>query len=59
MGPDEASWAVNELIKPKATIPTHAHEVSTKGGKVKPGSKADNFMKPCNSASIVQFVFSC
>jgi len=45
MGPEEASWAVNELIKPKAAIPTHANEVSTKGGKVRPGSKAEKFMK--------------
>jgi L-ascorbate metabolism protein UlaG (beta-lactamase superfamily) len=45
MGPEEASWAVNELIKPKAVIPTHANEVSTKGGNVRPGSKAEKFMK--------------
>ncbi len=45
MGPEEAAWAVNELIKPKAVIPTHANEVSTEGGKVKPGSKAEKFMK--------------
>lgn len=45
MGPEEAAWAVNELIKPKAVIPTHANEVSTKGGKVKPGSKAEKFTK--------------
>ncbi len=45
MGPEEAAWAVNELIKPKAVIPTHANEESTKGGKAKPGSKAEKFMK--------------
>ena len=45
MGPEEAAWAVNELIKPKSVIPTHANEVSTEGGKVKPGSKAEKFMK--------------
>jgi len=45
MGPEEAAWAVNELIKPKAVIPTHANEESTKGGKVKPGSKTEKFMK--------------
>ena len=45
MGPEEAAWAVNELIKPKAVIPTHANEVSTEGGKVKSGSKAEKFMK--------------
>jgi len=45
MGPEEAAWAVNELIKPKAVIPTHANEESTKGGKARPGSRAEKFMK--------------
>lgn len=45
MGPEEAAWAVNELIRPKATIPSHANEESTRGGKVIPGSKADTFKK--------------
>ena len=45
MGPEEAAWAVNELIRPKAVIPTHANEEATKGGKVKPGSKTAKFMK--------------
>jgi L-ascorbate metabolism protein UlaG (beta-lactamase superfamily) len=45
MGPEEAAWAVNELIKPKAVIPTHANEESTKGGKARPGSKAEKFMQ--------------
>lgn len=45
MGPEEAAWAVNELIKPKTAIPTHANEESTKDGKPIPGSKADKFLK--------------
>jgi len=45
MGPEEAAWAVDELIKPKAVIPTHANEESTKGGKANPGSKAEKFMR--------------
>ncbi len=45
MGPEEAAWAVNELIKPKAAIPTHANEAATKGGKVQPKSKTAKFMK--------------
>ncbi|MCZ6625625.1 MAG: MBL fold metallo-hydrolase [Deltaproteobacteria bacterium] len=44
MGPEEAAWAINELIKPKAAIPTHANE-ATKGGKVQPKSKTAKFMK--------------
>ncbi len=45
MGPEEAAWAINELIKPKAAIPTHVQEAATKGGKVKPKSKTAKFMK--------------
>jgi len=45
MGPEEAAWAINELIKPKAVIPTHANEAATKGGKLKPKSKTARFMK--------------
>ena len=43
MGPEEAAWAVNELIKPKAVIPTHANEAATKGGKLDPKSKTAKF----------------
>lgn len=45
MGPEEAAWAVNELIKPNAAIPTHANEESTKGGRPVPGSKVEKFLK--------------
>ncbi len=45
MGPEEAAWAVNELIKPKAAMPTHSNEGATKGGKVIPGTKTDKFLK--------------
>jgi len=44
MGPEEAAWAINELIRPKAAIPTHANE-ATKGGMVQPKSKTAKFMK--------------
>ena len=43
---------VNELIKPKAVIPTHANEEATKGGKVKPGSKTAKFMKLVNGIPV-------
>ncbi len=45
MGPEEAAWAINELIKPKAAIPTHVQEAATKGGKAKPNGKRAKFMK--------------
>ncbi len=43
MGPEEAAWAINKLIKPKAVIPSHANEEATLGGKLKPGSKTETF----------------
>jgi L-ascorbate metabolism protein UlaG (beta-lactamase superfamily) len=44
MGPEEAAWAVNELIKPKTTMPTHANEASTKDGKPIANSKVAKFI---------------
>ena len=44
-GPAEASYVINELVKPASVIASHANEVGTKGGKVVPGSKTDRFMK--------------
>jgi L-ascorbate metabolism protein UlaG (beta-lactamase superfamily) len=52
MGPEEAAWAVNELIKPKAVIPTHANEESTKDGKARPGTKAEKFMQLVKDISV-------
>ncbi len=43
-GPKEA-FVVNELIKPKSVIASHANEVATKGCKVITGTKTDTFMK--------------
>ncbi|MBT4699703.1 MAG: MBL fold metallo-hydrolase [Rhodospirillaceae bacterium] len=45
MGPEEAAWAVNELIRPRAAIMTHANQESTVGGKVVPGTKTETFIK--------------
>ncbi len=45
MGPEEAAWAVNELVKPKVAFAVHLNEVSTKGGKTIEGSKLDKFNK--------------
>ncbi|HAA92716.1 MAG: metal-dependent hydrolase [Rhodospirillaceae bacterium] len=45
MGPEEAAWAVNELVKPKVAFAVHLNEVSTKDGKVKKGSKLERFNK--------------
>jgi len=44
-GPAEAAYVVNELVKPNSVIPSHANEVGTVGGKVRPGSKTEAYMK--------------
>ena len=44
-GPAEAAYVVNELVQPVSVIPSHANEAGTVGGKVRPGSKTEAFMK--------------
>jgi L-ascorbate metabolism protein UlaG (beta-lactamase superfamily) len=44
-GPAEAAYVVNELVKPASVIPSHANEVGTVGGKVRPGSKTEAFIR--------------
>jgi L-ascorbate metabolism protein UlaG (beta-lactamase superfamily) len=44
-GPVEAAYVVNELVQPASVIPSHANEVGTVGGKARPGSKTEAFVK--------------
>lgn len=44
-GPTEAAYVINELVKPKSVIASHANEVGTKGGQVIAGSRTDTFIK--------------
>jgi len=44
-GPAEAAYVINELVKPAAVIASHANEVGTVGGKARPGSKTEAFVK--------------
>jgi L-ascorbate metabolism protein UlaG (beta-lactamase superfamily) len=44
-GPAEAAYVINELVKPASVIASHVNEVGTVGGKVRPGSKTEAFMK--------------
>ena len=44
-GPAEASFVMNELVKPASVIASHANEVGTVEGKVRAGSKTEAFMK--------------
>lgn len=36
---------INRLVKPASVIASHANEVGTVGGKVRPGSKTEAFLK--------------
>jgi len=44
-GPAESAFVITDLVKPNAVIATHVNEVATKGGKLVPGSKTEQFMK--------------
>jgi L-ascorbate metabolism protein UlaG (beta-lactamase superfamily) len=44
-GPTEAAYVIDELVKPNAVIASHANEVATQGGKVRPGTRTETFLK--------------
>ena len=53
MGPEEAAFAVNKLIKPKTVIPSHANQASTTGGVVNGGTRLDTFINLVNKAKVI------
>ncbi len=44
-GPVEAAYAMDELVKPKAVIVSHANEAATTEGKVVGGTRTETFMR--------------
>jgi len=52
-GPQEAAYVINDLVKPASVIVSHANEVGTVQGKVRPGSKTEAFMKASKVPAIV------
>ena len=44
-GPTEAAYVMNELVRPKAVIPSHVNEVATKAGKLLPNTRTEAFRK--------------
>lgn len=44
-GPIEATYVINELVRPNAVIASHVNEVATMDGKVTPNSKTAAFIK--------------
>ncbi len=53
MGPDEAAFAVNKLLKPRSVIPTHANEVATTDGIVNSGTRTERFIQQSRKPVIV------
>lgn len=53
MGPDEAAFAVNQLIKPRTVIPEHANQVSTIGGVAAPGTRLERFSNQVKGTRVV------
>ncbi|SCK29360.1 L-ascorbate metabolism protein UlaG, beta-lactamase superfamily [Variovorax sp. HW608] len=52
-GPQESAFIMNELVKPASVIASHANEVGTVRGKVRPGSKTEAFLKALNMPAYV------
>ena len=44
-GPGEAAFVINDLVKPRSVIPSHANEEATRGGMVIAGTRTDTFLK--------------
>jgi L-ascorbate metabolism protein UlaG (beta-lactamase superfamily) len=44
-GPSESAFVINELVRPASVIASHANEVGTVNGKVRPGSKTEAFIQ--------------
>jgi len=42
-GPQEAAYVVNELVRPRAVIASHANEAATAQGRVLPGTRTAGF----------------
>lgn len=44
-GPTEAAYVINDLVRPASVILSHVNEVATVGGKLRPGSRTETFVK--------------
>lgn len=44
-GPREAAYVINDLIEPRAVIPSHANEEATREGRVLAGTRTEAFME--------------
>jgi L-ascorbate metabolism protein UlaG (beta-lactamase superfamily) len=53
MGPREAGFATNFLIRPRSVIPTHANQVSTANGAVIANTRVDFFTREVRQAKVM------
>lgn len=53
MGPEEAAFAVDELIEPKTAIPSHSNQESTVEGEVKAGTRVETFINEVETKVIL------
>jgi L-ascorbate metabolism protein UlaG (beta-lactamase superfamily) len=58
MQSEESAFAVNELIRPAAVIPSHVNEAATRGGVLLPGSKTEQFVRLVRASSVVHLPLS-
>jgi len=52
LGPEEAAFAVKELIQPRTVIPSHVNEQATQGGLVRAGTRTERFLQMMNGSGI-------
>ena len=45
IGPQEAAFAINSMIRPVSVIPSHVNEAATSNGNVTPGSRTELFLE--------------
>lgn len=48
-GPTEAAYVMNEMVKPKSVIASHANEPATENGKLREGTRTAMFMGATNA----------
>lgn len=53
MGPKEAAFATNFLIRPRTVIPEHANQTSTQGGTVVAGTRVQAFADGVHDAKVM------
>jgi L-ascorbate metabolism protein UlaG (beta-lactamase superfamily) len=53
MGPEEAAYAVDHLIRPRTVIPEHTNQASTSSGAVIQGTRLQYFMNAVHDAKVI------